>query len=94
MLGNGHVRFGGRAGETHSVRAEQGAPVRPLHRRRDLGRGSSMWPCHRRFSRFLVGWQASRSLRTDLALDALEMAIWRRQAQLDGLVHHSDRGGQ
>jgi len=31
MLGNGHVRFGGRAGETHSVRAEQGAPVRPLH---------------------------------------------------------------
>jgi transposase InsO family protein len=27
-------------------------------------------------------------------LDALEMAIWRRQAQLDGLVHHSDRGSQ
>jgi putative transposase len=26
------------------------------------------------FSRFLVGWQAARSLRTDLALDALEMA--------------------
>jgi putative transposase len=46
------------------------------------------------FSRFLVGWQASRSLRTDLALDALEMAIWRRQGQLDGLVHHSDRGSQ
>ena len=45
-------------------------------------------------SRYLVGWQASRSLRTDLALDALEMAIWRRQAQLDGLVHHSDRGSQ
>jgi putative transposase len=46
------------------------------------------------FSRFLVGWQASRSLRTDLALDALEMAIWRRQAQQQGLVHHSDRGSQ
>jgi putative transposase len=46
------------------------------------------------FSRFIVGWQASRSLRTGLALDALEMAIWRRQAQLDGLVHHSDRGSQ
>jgi putative transposase len=46
------------------------------------------------FSRFLVGWQASRSLRTDLALDALEMAIWRRRAGLEGLVHHSDRGGQ
>jgi putative transposase len=46
------------------------------------------------FSRFLVGWQASRSLRTDLALDALEMAIWQRRSGLDGLVHHSDRGSQ
>jgi putative transposase len=46
------------------------------------------------FSRFLVGWQASRSLRTDLALDALEMAIWQRHDGLAGLVHHSDRGSQ
>jgi putative transposase len=46
------------------------------------------------FSRMLVGWQASRSLRTDLALDALEMAIWRRRGGLEGLVHHSDRGSQ
>jgi transposase InsO family protein len=46
------------------------------------------------FSRFIVGWQISRSLRTDLALDALEMAIWRRRGVLDGLVHHSDRGSQ
>ena len=47
------------------------------------------------FSRFVVGWQVSRSLHTELALDALEMAIWvRRGEQLDGLVHHSDRGVQ
>jgi transposase InsO family protein len=46
------------------------------------------------FSRFIVGWQASRSLRTDLALEALEMAIWHRRGVLDGLVHHSDRGSQ
>jgi putative transposase len=46
------------------------------------------------FSRFIVGWQASRSLRTDLPLDALEMAIWARAGELDGLVHHSDRGSQ
>lgn len=49
------------------------------------------------YSRFVVGWQASRSLRSDLAIDALEMAIWNRQhsgADLDGLVHHSDRGVQ
>jgi putative transposase len=47
------------------------------------------------FSRFVVGWQVSRSLRADLALDALEMALWARRAKhLDGLVHHSDRGSQ
>jgi transposase InsO family protein len=41
------------------------------------------------FSRFIVGWQAAHSLRTDLALDALEMAIWQRRGGLDGLVHHT-----
>ena len=47
------------------------------------------------FSRFIVGWQASRSLRADLALDALEMAMWARGGKrLAGLVHHSDRGVQ
>ncbi len=47
------------------------------------------------YSRFVVGWQASRSLRSDLALDALEMAIFaRRDRDLDGLIHHSDRGVQ
>src|SRR3954453_20731035 len=46
-------------------------------------------------SRFVVWWQASRSIRTDLALDALEGALWRRRGhRLDGLVHHSDRGVQ
>jgi len=45
------------------------------------------------YSRFIVGWRVSQSLRTDLALDALEQAIWARD--LDGdLVHHSDAGGQ
>jgi putative transposase len=47
------------------------------------------------YSRFVVGWQASTSLRSDLALDALEMAIYaRRDQNLDGLIHHSDRGVQ
>jgi putative transposase len=49
------------------------------------------------FSRRIVGWQASRSLRTDLALNALEQAIWQRNrpgVPLDGLIHHSDRGVQ
>ena len=33
-------------------------------------------------------------LKTELPLEALEMAIWRRDVILDGLVHHSDRGSQ
>jgi putative transposase len=46
------------------------------------------------YSRFIVGWQAASHLRTDLALDALEMALWRRRSDVSGLVHHSDRGVQ
>jgi transposase InsO family protein len=45
------------------------------------------------FSRMIVGWRVSSSLRSDLALDALEQAIWSRP-EIDGLVHHSDRGCQ
>ncbi len=47
------------------------------------------------FSRHIVGWKVSTSLRAELALDALEMAIWARGSRdLNGLVHHSDRGVQ
>ena len=49
------------------------------------------------FSRRVLGWQLSKSLRTDLALDALEMAFWTRQRagqDVAGLRHHSDKGVQ
>jgi putative transposase len=49
------------------------------------------------FSRMVTGWQVSTSLRTDLALDALDMGLWsRKRAGQDvaGLTHHSDRGVQ
>ena len=43
------------------------------------------------FSRFSIGWRVPNSLRTDLALDALEMAIWtRRRDDLTGFIRHSD----
>ena len=45
------------------------------------------------FSRAIVGWRVSSSLRSDLALDALEQALHARPGA-DGLVHHSDRGVQ
>lgn len=45
------------------------------------------------FSRRIVGWRASASLRSDLALDALEQALYDRETDGD-LIHHSDRGVQ
>jgi putative transposase len=45
------------------------------------------------FARRIVGWRASSSLRSDLALDALEQALYDRDIEA-GLVHHSDRGVQ
>jgi len=45
------------------------------------------------FSRMIVGWRVSRSLCSDLALDALEQALWARP-EIRELIHHSDRGVQ
>ena len=42
-------------------------------------------------SRVIVGWQIAPHMRTDLVLDAIEMAI-RRRDNPTGLVHHSDAG--
>ena len=50
------------------------------------------------YSRFIVGWRVSNNLRTDLALDALEQALWARRPDTTDphrrLVHHSDAGSQ
>jgi transposase InsO family protein len=45
------------------------------------------------FARRIVGWRAATSMRSDLALDALEQALYDRETDA-ALVHHSDRGGQ
>jgi len=45
------------------------------------------------YARKIVGWRVSSSLRTDIALDALEQALCARST-IDRLVHHSDRGVQ
>ena len=46
------------------------------------------------YSRLIVGWRVATSMRTELVLDALEMAVWRRASVLEGLVCHSDAGSQ
>jgi transposase InsO family protein len=45
------------------------------------------------YSRMLVGWRVSSSVKTELVLDALEQALHAR-SDTDGLIHHSDRGSQ
>jgi putative transposase len=47
------------------------------------------------YSRMIVGWQFANHMRTDLVLDALRMALARREPGADvELVHHSDAGSQ
>jgi transposase InsO family protein len=44
-------------------------------------------------TRKIVGWSMRETLHTDIALEALDMAIKRQQPAV-GLIHHSDRGIQ
>ena len=44
-------------------------------------------------SRRIVGWAMEDHLGTELVVDALRMAVWRRKPA-PGLVHHSDQGVQ
>ena len=45
------------------------------------------------YARVIVGWQIATHMRTDLVIDALDMAAWRRDP-VDGCVHHCDAGSQ
>ena len=46
------------------------------------------------YSRMIVGWRVAVHMRTDIVLDALNMAAWNRNVDLAGLVTHSDAGSQ
>jgi putative transposase len=46
------------------------------------------------YGRMIVGWQTAGHMRTDLVLDALEMALHLREPAAGELTHHSDRGSQ
>ena len=46
------------------------------------------------FSRMIVGWRVASHMRTEMVLDALEMARWSRGTRLERLITHSDAGSQ
>ena len=45
------------------------------------------------FSRRIVGWQIAEHMRTELVVDALQIAVSQRRPD-PGLIHHSDQGSQ
>ena len=45
------------------------------------------------YSRRVVGWSMADHMRSDLVVDALQMALARRRPEA-GLIHHSDQGSQ
>jgi putative transposase len=44
------------------------------------------------FSRRIIGWAMATHLRTELVLEALNLALWQRR--LASVIHHSDHGSQ
>jgi len=46
------------------------------------------------YARAIVGWRLATHQRTELPLDALNMALWQRRPDRDELIHHSDHGSQ
>ena len=96
MRRESHVRFGGRAGETHRSKGEKALRSDPTPTCRPR-RGFCTWPWHLAivldvFSRKVVGWAVANHLRAELVLEALNMAIGQRRPQ--GVIHHSDKGAQ
>jgi putative transposase len=88
-----HVRFGGRAGETHPSRDGQSAPVRPYTYIRTYEGWMYLAVVIDLFSRLVVGWSMQPRLRRDLVLQSLLSAVWRRKPTEKVLVH-SDQGSQ
>ena len=46
------------------------------------------------YSRRVIGWSIADHLRTELVVDALQMAIWRRHGREEQTVMHTDHGSQ
>jgi putative transposase len=88
-----HVRFGGRVEETGRSQGRYRASIRPVTYVRTWSGFLYVAVVLDVFSRRIVGWSMADNLRTELVLDALDMAVWNRNPA-SGVVHHSDQGCQ
>ena len=90
-----HVRFGGRAGETH--RSKDGRALRPDPYTEHPTREGKVYCCVvlDTYSRRVVGWSIDSAQTSTLVTNALGMAISnRRPVPGSGLIIHSDQGVQ
>ena len=75
------------------VRLPRAASSDARHSSRLPARSQETWPwCWTRSAPTRRGWAMTNHLRTELVLDALNMALWRRRPE--GVIHHSDQGCQ
>ena len=63
------------------------------HRAPHAAREGVLLRGQRRLSRVVVGWSIADHMRSDLVVDALQMATWRRRPE-PGTIVHADRGSQ
>ena len=94
MRRESHVRFGGRAGETHPSRDGQGAPVRPYTEHPTREGKVYCAVVLDTFSRRVVGWSIDGHQTATLVTNALGMAIDQRRPANGTTVIHSDQGTQ
>jgi putative transposase len=88
-----HVRFGGRAEETHRPKDGRALRSDPYTYIPTWNGFLYLGVILDVFTRMIVGWSMSNSLGAEIVVDALQMAVHRRKPDLDA-VHHSDQGSQ
>jgi putative transposase len=88
-----HVRFGGRAGETHRSKDDRALRSDPYTQHRTWQGWLYLAVVVDAYSRRVVGWAMADHVRAELVVEALETAVFTRTPG-PGLVHHSDQGCQ
>ena len=94
MLGNGHVRFGGRGRETDRPKGQHRALPRPITYLRVADRFLYLATVLDLHSRRLIGWSLAEHARATLVSDALDAAVAARGGEVAGVIFHTDHGGQ
>jgi len=94
MRGEVHVRFGGRAGETHRAKADRALRSDPYTEIKTWEGKLYLATVIDLYSRRLIGFAIAEHCKASLVCDALRMAIATRGGQIAGVIMHTDPGSQ